>query len=251
MAGMERMPKNGKCAPKYLDLTLPTPEANLACDEALLDACEEQAGGEVLRFWEPRDYFVVAGYSNHVALEVNEAACRREKLRVYRRCSGGGTVLQGPGCLNYSLILNIAGNDSLQYITAANRYIMGRHRDALTRLLGRQLWVQGHTDLVCDGLKFSGNAQRRKRHALIFHGTFLLHFDLSLMEKFLAMPSRQPDYRQGRPHGLFLMNLPVPPHAVKTALRQAWSADSTLEALPDYQRLITEKYSRDDWNLKF
>src|ERR1035441_6566637 len=86
---------------KCLDLTLPTPAANLACDEALLDACEEQGGGEVLRFWEPRDYFVVVGVSNHVAREVNRPACQRENLGVYRRCSGGGAVLQGPGCLNY------------------------------------------------------------------------------------------------------------------------------------------------------
>ena len=26
---------------KYLDLSLPTPAANLACDEALLEGCEE------------------------------------------------------------------------------------------------------------------------------------------------------------------------------------------------------------------
>jgi lipoate---protein ligase len=233
-----------------LDLTLPTPAANLACDEALLDACEDQAGGEVLRFWEPRDYFIVVGYSNQVALEVNEAACRREKIGVYRRCSGGGTVLQGPGCLNYSLILKMDGNLSLQNITAANRHIMGRHRDALTVLLGRPVWVHGHTDLALDGLKFSGNAQRRKRHALIFHGTFLLHFDISLMEKFLPMPSRQPEYRQGRPHGLFLTNLPASADSVKSALRQAWSAGTKLEVFPDYQRLIAEKYSRDDWNFK-
>ena len=236
---------------KCLDLTLPAPAANLACDEALLDACEEQAGGEVLRFWEPRDYFVVAGYSNHVALEVNESACRREKVGVLRRCSGGGTVLQGPGCLNYSLILKTDGNDSLQNITAANRHIMGRHREALTTLLGRPVQVQGHTDLALDGLKFSGNAQRRKRHALIFHGTFLLNFDISLIEKFLPMPSRQPEYRQERPHRLFLMNLPVTADAVKSALRKAWSAGTTLEGVPDYQRLVAEKYSRDDWNLKF
>jgi lipoate---protein ligase len=236
---------------KCLDLTLPTPAANLACDEALLDACEEQAGGEVLRFWEPHHYFVVVGYSNHVALEVNEEACRREKWDVYRRCSGGGTVLQGPGCLNYSLILKLDENDALQNITAANCHIMGRHRDALTALLGRPVRVQGHTDLALDELKFSGNAQRRKRHALVFHGTFLLHFDLSLMEKFLPMPSRQPEYRQGRPHGQFLMNLPVPVDAVKNALCQAWSAGTALEVLPDYQRLMAEKYSRDDWNLKF
>jgi lipoate---protein ligase len=236
---------------KCLDLTLPTPAANLACDEALLDACEEQAGGEVLRFWEPRDYFVVAGYSNHIALEVNAAACRREKLGVYRRCSGGGTVLQGPGCLNYSLVLKIDGNDSLQNISAANCHIMGRHKDVLTALLGRPVRLQGHTDLALDGLKFSGNAQRRKRHALIFHGTFLLNFDLSLMEKFLPMPSRQPEYRQGRPHGSFVMNLPVSADAVKNLLRKVWSAEITLEIPPDCERLVAEKYSRDDWNLRF
>jgi lipoate-protein ligase A len=236
---------------KCLDLTLPTPAANLACDEALLDACEEQQGGEVLRFWEPRDYFVVAGYSNHLALEVNGEACRREKVGMYRRCSGGGAVLQGPGCLNYSLILKIDGNDSLQNITAANCHIMGRHKDTLTSLLGRPVRVQGHTDLALDGLKFSGNAQRRKRHALIFHGTFLVNFDINLIEKFLPMPSRQPEYRQGRSHGLFLMNLPVSVDEIKQALRKGWSAETPLEALPDYEKLIAEKYSRDEWNLKF
>ena len=60
----------------YFDLTLPTPQENLACDEALLDGCE--AGGpEVLRFWEPRKHFVVVGYSNRVEREVNVAACRK------------------------------------------------------------------------------------------------------------------------------------------------------------------------------
>jgi lipoate-protein ligase A len=234
----------------YLDLTLPDPAANLAMDEALLDACEEDAGGEVLRFWEPRDYFVVAGYSNHIAAEVDEEACRRENVPIYRRCSGGGTVLQGPGCLNYTLILRIDGNDAVQNITAANQHVMGRHRKALSALVGRAVRLAGHTDLSLGGMKFSGNAQRRKRHALIFHGTFLLNFDLTLMEKFLPMPSRQPDYREGRPHRLFLMNLGLSADAVKTTLRQAWSSVESLENVPDYQRLLSEKYSRDDWNLK-
>jgi lipoate-protein ligase A len=236
---------------KCLDLTLPTPEANLACDEALLDACEDGAGDEVLRFWEPQDYFVVVGYSNHISIEVDVAACQREKLGVYRRCSGGGTVLQGPGCLNYSLILKIDGNDALQNISAANCHIMARHRGGLSALLGRPIRLQGHTDLSLGELKFSGNAQRRKRRALIFHGTFLLHFNLELMEKFLPMPSRQPDYREGRPHKAFLMNLPLSAETVKTALRQIWSAERTLEILPDYERLLREKYSLDEWNSKF
>jgi hypothetical protein len=34
----------------HLELTLPTAAENLACDEALLDACESGAAGELLRF---------------------------------------------------------------------------------------------------------------------------------------------------------------------------------------------------------
>ena len=91
----------------FLDLTLPAPAENLACDEALLDWFEEQGGDGVLRFWEPDNYFVVVGYGNHVAIEANVPACEADGVPVLRRCSGGGTVLQGPGCLNYSLILKI------------------------------------------------------------------------------------------------------------------------------------------------
>jgi lipoate-protein ligase A len=235
----------------YLDLTLASPAENLACDEALLDACDDGSGPEVLRFWEPQDYFVVVGYANSVAREVDLESCRKENVGVYRRCSGGGTVLQGPGCLNYSLILKIKGEGALQTITGANCHIMTRQRDALRPLADGKLEVQGHTDLSLNGLKFSGNAQRRKREALLFHGTFLLDFDLKNVGMFLPMPSREPEYRQGRSHEEFLTNLAVPVDAVKQALRQAWSAEAVLENPPDYRPPLTEKYLTQDWNLKF
>jgi lipoate-protein ligase A len=233
-----------------LDLTLPSPAANLACDEALLDACEEDAGLEVLRFWEPKEYFVVLGFSNSASGEVNLEACRAEGVPVFRRCSGGGTVLQGPGCLNYSLILSMTVRSELETIPAANQYIMGIHRDVLSGALGKQVEIRGHTDLAIEGRKFSGNAQRRKRRALIFHGAFLLAFDIAVMEKFLTMPSREPDYRRGRPHAEFLMNLNIPAQTLKNVLRDAWSAGPELLDVPDCRRLIAEKYSRDEWNLK-
>jgi lipoate-protein ligase A len=236
---------------EYLDLTLPSAAANLACDEALLDACDAGVSGNVLRFWEPSSYFVVAGFSNEVAREADLEACRQAGIGVFRRCSGGGTVLQGPGCLNYSLAFRIEGDPALGTIPAANRHVMERHRQALSSLLGRAVEVRGITDLAIGGLKFSGNAQRRKRRALLFHGTFLLRFDLGLMEKFLTMPSRQPDYRQGRPHGRFLTNLDLPASAIKGALRACWSAQAPLRQAPDCRQLAAEKYSRDEWNLKF
>ena len=81
---------------KLCDVTLATPEENLACDEALLDFCEAGRGGALLRFWEPAHYFVVLGYANKAAAEVNLPFCAANRIPVLRRCTGGGAVLQGP-----------------------------------------------------------------------------------------------------------------------------------------------------------
>ena len=188
---------------KLLDLTLPSPAENLACEEALLEACEESGNTEILRFWEAREPFVVVGYANKVATEVNLDACAAKKLPIFRRCSGGGTVLQGAGCLNYALILRITDDGPCRTITSANQFIMERNRaaiEALYKTFNFQLStfnfsVSGHTDLALNGRKFSGNSQRRKKNFLLFHGTFLLDFDLALVSEFLRMPSLQPDYR--------------------------------------------------------
>src|ERR1041384_3554800 len=104
---MRRRVDRSRPGMKLLDLTLPTPAENLACDEALLDACEGGAADEVLRFWESSTPFVVVGYGNKVAREVNVAACEARGIPILRRCSGGGTVVQGPGCLSYALVLRI------------------------------------------------------------------------------------------------------------------------------------------------
>jgi len=209
---------------------------------------------------------VVVGYGNQVATEVNVADCEAQGVPILRRCSGGGTVLQGPGCLNYSLILPAGENGPLASITSANQFIMERNRRATehevrSQKLEVRIEVRGHTDLAIVGgqsapsasLKFSGNAQRRRKHFLLFHGTFLLGFDLALIDRFLRMPSKEPDYRQGRSHKDFLTNLELPVDGVKRALRDAWGATTALEVVPrDAIALLTrDKYVTTGWNFKF
>lgn len=236
---------------KCLDFTLPTPAANLACDEALLDACEQGDGPQVLRFWEPKEYFVVVGYANQIQREVNVEACRREQVPVLRRCSGGGTVLQGPGCLNYTLVLRFDESGPLANISSTNDFVMERNRQALEAALGLPVKVRGYTDLAVNDLKFSGNAQRRKRQALIFHGTFLLEFDMARVERLLPMPSKEPSYRQSRSHQSFLTNLQIPAARVKAAMQSVWGASQPLMGVPECDALVREKYGRDEWNGKF
>ncbi len=253
---------------ELLDLTLPSPAENLACDEVLLDWCEAGDGEEVLRFWEPREHFVVVGYANKVATEVNVAACEARGIPVLRRCSGGGTVVQGPGCLNYTLVLRITADGPLHNIGVANQFIMRQNRAAIEsvgrvtpcaphnggqRTARPTIAIRGHTDLAISERKFSGNSQRRRKHFLLFHGTFLLNFELALVGELLPMPSKQPDYREHRAHTEFLTNLNVPANEVKAVLREAWMAAVPLKKSPleKITALARDKYATREWNLKF
>lgn len=239
---------------EWFERSLPTPAENLALDEALIDFCEATSHPGLLRFWESPSYFVVVGYGNRLATEVNLSACQRDKIPVLRRVSGGGTVLQGSGCFNYALALPIASHPELASISSANCFIMKRTRDALAGLKLGPTQILGHTDLAIGERKFSGNAQRRKKEHLLFHGTFLLNFDLSLIAKYLRFPSAQPDYRRHRAHEEFVRNLETASDLVRECLIVAWGATAGRE-FPQLDQissnLLASKYLHTEWHEKF
>jgi lipoate-protein ligase A len=237
---------------QFLDLTLPTPQENLACDEALLDLAEAGQAGEILRVWQPTEHFLVLGYSNKARTEANLDQARQDGVPVLRRCTGGGAVLQGPGSFNYSLILRIPDDGALAHISETNEFIMEKHRHALAPVIG-DIAVRGHSDLTLGDLKFSGNAQRRRRRHLLFHGSFLLGLDVDRIERLLPMPSREPAYRRHRPHKDFLLNLEIAAQKIQTALRQTWGAAEPLRVVPaePIADLARRQYSAPEWTFKF
>jgi lipoate-protein ligase A len=187
-----------------LDLTLPSAAENLALDEALLLEAESGRSDEVLRLWEWRNFAVVLGAGGRVADDVDEAACEADGVPILRRSSGGGTVLLGPGCLLFSLILSMDRDPELATISGSYRYVLGR----VAAALGMAGCVQaGISDLAIDGVKVSGSAQQRKRSFLLHHATLLYAFQVEALGKYLREPPRQPKYRAGRPHAAFVRNL--------------------------------------------
>jgi lipoate-protein ligase A len=233
---------------QFLHLTLPGAAENLALDEALLLEAEAGRGGEVLRLWEGPRHAVVLGAGGVRDDDVDEAACRADGVPVLRRASGGGTVLLGPGCLCYSLVLAYASSPPLREIPFSYAFILGRVREALAGLLP-DVTAAGTSDLAAGGRKFSGNAQQRKRGHLLHHGTLLYDFDLARVGRYLRMPARQPEYRGRRDHTEFLRNLPAGAVELKRRLRAAWQADEEVSAWPaeEVRRLTEEKYRREEW----
>lgn len=238
---------------KFLELTFDEPSANLACDEALLEMMEADASSDAcLRVWQAKKHFVVLGHSNRLTSDVSVAACRESGVPVVRRISGGGTVVQGPGCLNYSLILKSDARRA-RNISDTFKYVLERHRRMVEELCGVRACLAGISDLTADGLKFSGNAQYRKARFVLVHGTFLLNFDLGLIETYLPVPAKQPAYRQGRPHLQFVTNLHVEAAQLCDRLKDAWQAKEVFRDVPSARidELIRDRYGRAEWSEKF
>lgn len=213
----------------YLDLTLNSPEENIALDEALLDEAETAADRgstprEVLRLWEPAAPLVVVGRNSKIDSEVNADFCRRERIPILRRASGGCAIVTGPGCLMYAVVLAYQQRPELRQLDEAHRFVLESVLKALRPLVAN-VDRQGTSDLVVGPHKFSGNSLRCRRHALLYHGTLLYNFPLELVSQCLKQPPREPEYRAGREHAAFVMNLPVTAEAMKDGLRTAWQVD--------------------------
>ena len=268
---------NGSYGMRLLELTLPTPAENLALDEALLAEAEENFSGalgplhetpsrETLRIWELPKPAVVLGRSSKLADEVNMAACARRRVPILRRPSGGATVVIGPGCLMYSLLLGLESRPMLRSAIEAHRFVLERlGRELRLAIDGKNLpgnsaggiAFRGTSDLAFGRplRKFSGNSIRYGRDSLLYHGTILYDFDIGLITSLLPHPPLAPQYRGHRPHDEFLANLPLRADDIRRALIAAWISNQTAtdSAAIDWPKarvaaLVERRYSRVEWN---
>jgi|OM-RGC.v1.011607703 Lipoate-protein ligase A len=236
-----------------INYTLDTPEENIALDELLLLECNQgQHSKGLIRFWESATPFVVMGLSKQVALDIYSEQCHSDGIPIIRRCSGGGTVLQGPGCLSYALIFPISFSPELEVLSQTNTFMLKALSEALSSL-DATISPAGITDLAINNVKISGNAQRRLQRAILFHGTVLIDMDLNLVSKYLKHPPIQPSYRDQRSHKEFIQNTQFLRTDIQTAIMNYFSA-TLIDSLPIdksvMQQLISEKYGNDDWNFR-
>lgn len=235
---------------KLLDLTLSSPQENVALDEALLDQAEASAKPrEVLRLWESPEPMVVIGRSSRIDIEVDRQVCGDQGIPILRRSSGGAAVVAGPGCLMYAVVLSLELRPQLQMVSEAHCFVLRKLIEAV-RPFVPEIACQGTSDLTDRGRKFSGNSLRVKRNHLLYHGTLLYDFSLDMISRCLRTPPRQPEYREHRRHEDFVMNIPVEAAQLRQAIVDTWDAHEPLTEWPrdTTRQLVESRYSRPEWN---
>lgn len=239
-----------------------SPAQQLATDEAALNIADEgdrfgkYVLGSSFRIWQFRDPVVVLGRSSRFDDETNSSYCESNSIPILRRCSGGASVVGGPGCLMYSLVLSLAEHPSLRKIDAAHDFVMDRVLSAIRRQ-NDQVVRRGICDLTVSERKFSGNSLRITRGHLLYHGTILHDADLDLVSSCLAFAPRQPDYRQGREHRDFITNLSCEADQLAVDLcdvfeateHSSWNQNQfPVELHQEIDRLVEHRYSTDAWH---
>ena len=260
-----------------VETSWPTAAENLAAEDALLEARDaagrpeagdgtaspavEPLASDVFRVWESARPAVVVGRSGRLEREVYADECRRLGVPVLRRSTGGGTIVAGPGCLMYAVVLSTRDRPGLAQVDVAHRVVLDRVRAALATV-GLTAEQRGSSDLTLAGeaadddrgpaRKFSGNAMRVGRRSILYHGTILYGFDLDLIGRLIPPPPKEPDYRGGRGHERFVRNAPLDRASLVAALRAEFVTDARPVTVPALalERWLAERYANPAWHAR-
>ena len=172
-----------------LDLPGRPPWWQMALDEALLEYVGERGDVLVVRFYTFSPSSVTIGFFQSLEKTVDLEAAREMGVPVVRRFTGGGAVYHDErGELTYSVAAPARGE--LSDLLGSYQLICSAIARGLRRL-GVEAAYNEPNGIVVGGRKGSGNAQARRRGALLQHGTMLVDPDIEAMERLLRVPGEK------------------------------------------------------------
>lgn len=227
------------------------PYYNLALEEYLL---LNRAEGTLVMLWQ-NDNTIVVGRNQNTYEEINREYVEANHIRVVRRTTGGGAVYHDLGNLNYSFISD--------YKEKGDNGIAKFAEPVVKALLsfGVEASFSGRNDILVEGRKVSGTAQRRYRNRILNHGCLLYASDLTKVseslrvraDKFQSKAVKSVRSRVG--NICDFMKEPVPLEVFREKVAELLMEDGGYgilelreEELEAVRRLREEKYATWEWN---
>lgn len=148
---------------------------------------------------------VVISRSRDPARELHLDACRRDRVPVVQRPSGGGAVVLAPGVVVASALHEAPAERVLPDPYFA--HFCAAVASALLACGVAGVERRGTSDLCLGDRKIAGTSLRLWRARVLFQASVLVDPDLALIDRYLAEPTRAPAYRAGRRHREFVTSL--------------------------------------------
>ncbi len=154
--------------------------------------------------WRPDKRYIILGRSNNAESALYSEEVLKDNIEVYKRPSGGETVLLSPNTLVISVKLIIENT-----LTTHKNFniINNKIIEALASLGVKDLRTKGISDISIGEKKILGSSIFREKEKLFYHAVLNQSESVDVIAKYLKHPSREPGYRKGRDHREFITSL--------------------------------------------
>jgi len=256
---------------RFINSKFSHPYVNMAVDESLLESYSK-TGVPVLRIygWKPAGFSV--GFSQDTPAVLDLQKCKSDNIPVVKRLTGG-TIIFHDDEITYSLVCSQSDIPEISTVKEGYKHICGGlidfygrlGLDARFSLYDPQAFKNKSAfcfascqdyDIMINGKKIGGNAQRRKKNLILQHGSIPLGLDIKKINRFLkediikvtGNTTCLNDLTGERQEFDCLVDLLK--KSFESSLNVEMVVDNLTEAEKDSaSQLEAEKYSRPEWNI--
>ena len=157
-----------------------------------------------VKIWVPEETCIVLGRSNNADDSLIQDNIIKDSILVYKRPSGGETVLLSKNTLIISIAINQQQfKGGKKYFSTINNAII----EVLKDFNINNLKFKGISDIAIGDMKILGSALYQNKNTVFYHAVLNIAESPELFSKYLKHPQREPDYREGRKHTEFVTSL--------------------------------------------
>ncbi len=241
---------------RLIDTDLAPPAYTSAADEAIVIARQKNIAPNTLHLYRRDRPTVSLGYFENARESVNLDVAKEKGVQLVRRMSGGSAIFTDPKQIIYSVILEKemvpeSPNETFPIIC-------GGIIRAL-EVFGIKAEFKPVNDVLVNGRKISGSAQTRKWDVVLQHGTLIVDADFALMFKVLRTRKKKVKTPEGMTSLAKELGRVPRMDEVKAAIVKGFAQQFSVEIVKGVlthfekntiERLIEEKYGRDEYTLK-
>ena len=159
----------------FIDTKTQNPYFNLACEDYLFPDFNE----DICMLWSNTPSLII-GNNQNPYFEINIRKANELNIPIIRRITGGGAVYHDTNNLNFTFIKSRAEPyENLDFSLFLMPIIRALNENGITAEL------TSRNDVLVNGYKISGNAERIEKNRILHHGTLLINTDLFQMKQLL------------------------------------------------------------------